>query len=746
MNIHKKDSRIIAVLLVALVLQILALLWHMNLLPWTKDHADSSAQQWAGKIISVQKDLQRRGQNSLIWEGSREDEKLYFYDSLLTLKESEAIIELQNETRITIGENTLISIEPPQKDKSQEIIVQFSKGRFSARNPYNRTQVKEERLSFTLDAGSEVEISKDNDNYTEIDVKKGGIQLEVGGKKTTIEENKWVAIDRGVITQKELDTELAWFQAPAKRHYIRGNSLDLNFEWMGEATDLQIKAKNGEEKIHSLSAQQKKMNLNFQVGEYQIRLMGDNKMGPNFVLQVWQAPSLHLLKPEPRNRISFEEQRFIWTPLHGTASYELRLIGAHTNELVNSQDNEARVEFDKEDDVLWEVWGVDSDGFKIPPAYKYPLYIRESPFAPPKLYQPQAVPPKSSQNSWQNIWMNFLIPKAFAQKSMAMGALLTWQSIPGADLYIVEISDSKDFRRLIHSQEVNTNKYIFRNLSASEKLYWRVAAGSSSGRMGVFSDPDLLTLVELSTIIENQDSKPEPKPEPKRKKQAVTKKVPVKKSAPPPPARAIKPKEVQPEVPFALSRTWIWASSGYGLATLTMDTGSKVNLSGVKPLALGLQMDFQWSFNRNLRLLTHLSQNTYTPKPAPLYPFQSDIENFELSVRALTYKTDSLWIYGLQSSLLPSPQQIDFERVDLTTQLALGPVFGINLETDNFEYLGLLSALVAKESVTVNSLHRFIYKANSWWFVGAELEAYFSLSQKKSLQTYDGRILTGFEF
>ncbi len=742
MNIHKKDSRIIAVLLVALVLQILALLWHLNLLPWTKDHTDSSDQQWAGKIISVQKDLQRRGQNSLIWEGSREDEKLYFYDSLLTLKESEAVIELQNETRITIGENTLISIEPPQKDKSQEITVQFSKGRFSARNPFNKTQVKEDRLSFTLDAGSEVEISKDNDNYTEIDVKKGGILLEVGGKTTTIENNKWVAIDGGVITQKELDTELEWLDAPPKRHYIRGNSLEIDFKWKGEARFLQIKDKNGDEKIHPISALQKEMSLKFKTGEYQIRLMGDNTMGPNFVLQVWPAPLLHLLKPEPRNRIAFEEQRFIWTPLQGTASYELRIIGAHTNKLIKSQDNEARFEFDKEDDVLWEVWGVDSDGFKIPPAYRYPLFIRESPFAPPKLFQPQAVPPKNSQNNWQNIWIDFLIPKAYAQKSEPMGALLTWQSIPGADLYIVEISDSKDFRRLIHSQEVNTNRYIFTNLSASEKLYWRVAAGSSSGRMGVFSDPDLLTLVELSTIKENL----KPKQKPKIKKQMAVVKDTTKVTALPPLVKPKKYEVIHPEVPFALSRTWVWVSAGYGLANLTTETGSNVNLNGIKPFHLGLQMDFQWGFKRNLQLLTHFSQNTYTPKPLPLYPFQTDIENLELSVRILSHKTDSLWIFGLHGSLLPSPQQIDFETVDLTTELAVGPTFGINWNLGHFEYLVLLSALVPKQSVIMNSLHRFTFKANSWWFVGAELEASFSMSQKRSLQTYDGRILTGFEF
>jgi len=736
MNIHKRDSRIIAFLLIALVLQIVALLRHLNLLPWTIDPADPSEQQWAGKIISVQKDLQRRAQNSLIWEGSREDEKLYFYDSLLTLKESEAIIELQNKTRITIGENTLISIEPPLKDKSQEITVQFSKGRFTARNPYNKTQVKEKRLRFTLDAGSEVEISKDNDNFTEIDVKKGGIQLEVGGKKTFIDENKWVSIDGDKVTQKELDKQLVWVNPPEKRQYIRSSDIEITFEWMGDAKGIKIKNKEGVVNYQDLAIEQKKKSLRFPSGEYQIRLLGHDKLGPSFILQIWKAPLLHLLKPEPRNRIAFEEQRFIWTPLSEAASYELHIRGAATSELLQSQDNEARFQFHTEDDVFWEVWGVDSEGFKIPPAYRYPLFIRESPFAPPKLFQPQAVPPKSSQNNRQNIWFELFFPRAFAQEIKPMGALLTWQSIPGADLYVVEISDNKDFRKLIHSQEVKTNKYIFTNLSASEKLYWRVAAGSSSGRMGVFSDPDLLTLVELSTIEEVKKPKP--------KKQSSVKNVdptPVPK-----PVKLAQPVVAEPDVPFALSRTWIWGSAGYGLANLTTTASSNVNLLGIKPLALGLQMDFQWNSKWNLRLLTHLSQNAYTPEPAPLFPFQTDIKNFELSLRALTYKKDSFWIMGIQATLLPLAKQIDFERVDLNTQIALGAVAGLNWQIEDFDYLGLLSVLVPEGSVTLNSLHRLIYKANSWWFIGAELEVYLSAGERNRLRTYDGRILTGFEF
>jgi hypothetical protein len=763
MGFNFRDNNIIFALLVLLTVQILVLLWHMDLLPGLNTANKIHNQQIAGKILNFENKLKRRGHNSLIWEGSKEGQALFYNDSILTLSQSQAKIELENQTQLTIGENTLITIEPPSTSQQTDIKIKFNKGSFNARNPHNKTLIENEDMGIIIEKGSDIEISKMENGSTEIEIRQGVLNLVKNGENISLQKDQVVSIHQSELTKRQISERLKWSAPIQGRHYTHNQTHSLELQWQGQAKTLQITDGEGKEESVDIVGLQA-IRHTFSRGNYRLRLVNDETVSQSRNIQIWQAPQLHLLDPRPRDRMHPGQIHFSWTPTIGASAYIFSAKGQSTQIEQEVTGTSVLIEFPNEDDIQWEVKAKDTDGVTIPANYHYPLYIRKNPFAPPKLHQPKVAPKeaKYSQPLWR-FFCQLLLPNANASETSGLAALLSWDPVPGADFYVIEISNSDDFRTLIHTEHISMSQLIFSDKGSKPKLYWRVAAGSKQGQMGIFSEPALLewkTLEEIdlatgktqaqakknqAVIEKTQDENlslpntPAHSTPPGKNKQMPTTATPPKKSSPPstsPPRKLIQVQSF---------RLW-WAPQWSINQIHAGDTKSQ--LSGLQEMGLGSQLDLSLTQSHDLLILFNMQQMNFEPDPPPNYPFQSDVNSYQASVRLLGQRhgVGTAWLWGASLFMLPGIQRVDYESVDLIQQTGFGLQTGLRSRWNSFEYIGLLGAHTVGPDWGINILQQVIYQPNSYIIIGAEIEGTTYFDQQQDSLLLQLRALFGIQF
>lgn len=689
MNWKLSDSKIIGLLVIVLVAQIMVLLWHLDILKLNKSTVVRTDDQ-AGVILSVSNSVQHRPMDSLVWEKSEKEQPLFYNDSVLTLSQSNAIVRLKNETQIALQENTLITIEPPQVEKPNEIRVQFSQGTLSARNPYQKAEITTEKFSLSLSANSDVQIFKDQSDQIEVQVKKGEAELTVDGKKSVISEDSVASISGSEVKEKSLSHALQFEKTYKNRVYTHSEEAKISLDWKGQAQ--WIIFHNHEKKRIKIPIEQNRTrhDFNLKLGSHRFFLANENQRSEAITIEVWKAPIIHLVSPRPRDRVKQGQTHFIWTQNPSVRTYELKINGKANPILKNIEQNSIQVSFDKDDDLYWEVWGKDKDGYTIPPSYNYKLYIRENPFSAPKIKQ------HNIQESNASHWLEqFFIPSAYANDLKT--TYLSWQPIEGADFYLIEISDSMEFRNLILKKEVNNPEFIWNQFDKSKKLYWRVAAGDNSGRMGVFSEPLAVKLipapkkevpkqknpVKAKQIEKVTQSPPVPKPEPKA---IIT----------PPAKRKVKQKKKVAELPLFREFNIAWTPM-FSVKKFKEDESVTANLNGGLLVNFKLQADFNWSNQSFLRSHLYFRSGQFQPDPPERYPFQDNISTSDI-LASFVRKTDSSnWGFGIEIDQLSFVERVELERVQSTSRL----LYGLNLEYDGsfwqLNYRGHLALIMGDQ-------------------------------------------------
>lgn len=186
------------------------------------------------------------------------------------------------------------------------------------------------------------------------------------------------------------------------------------------------------------------------------------KTGDNFIVQ---EPILVLPK---HNSIADFPIRFAWTPSAGAIKYKIQ-ISENSNFTA----------------ILRNVEVVN------------PEYIFE--ISNPKEYYYWRVKAFTTYDSskWSDNWIvkpynpfqkiNLISPKN-GELQVRTTDTLTWQSIIGADFYILEIATDKDFADIVVSElKTQTNKYIFSGFTKGKQYFWRVKC-SIKDRENVWSN------------------------------------------------------------------------------------------------------------------------------------------------------------------------------------------------------------------------------------------------------------------
>ncbi|MGE4133353.1 MAG: FecR domain-containing protein [Bdellovibrionales bacterium] len=497
---RQKDILILVSLLLAIAIELFLLLAHSGVISLRRSIAHVGGEP-AGHITRLHNQLRRRSLNSLIWEEPFEAETIYFHDSILTLKESHAAVELNNGAEVDLMENTLITIEPVEEMGSGEITLRFMRGSVQARNSFQKSKINADQWSVSLGRDTDVELRAVDDGQFEVQVLKGSAAVDQGANSQLLTENSIMRLAPDGPKTWLKTTELAWENPKgSKRIYTHEGHHALTVSWSGEAKQVVLQTLGAEERKFPISPGQKTFLLDLPIGQHRLFVRADQKTSDALDIQVWRAPVIHLVSPLPRNRETLDKPvEFIWQKMAGMKSYRLKLIDAKGTRDIDAPENSLEVRFDQEEDVQWFVEGIDEDGNEIPTLYRNPLFLRQNPFAPPKLKAPKVRLPaaeKPQPGAW--IW-NLLMPSAQAEEKI-YEAIFKWEPVDGANQYAIEISESEDFRQPLINTVTKQPEFVWKGFKLKQ-YYWRVAAGHTSGRMGIFSEPVQIDLRQVDGIL-----------------------------------------------------------------------------------------------------------------------------------------------------------------------------------------------------------------------------------------------------
>ncbi|MDH5655969.1 MAG: FecR family protein, partial [Spirochaetia bacterium] len=128
-----------------------------------------------GKIIYKSKTSQRRQNARVIWSNVEKETPIYNFDTIRTEDLSEAVIELNDGTRIALEENTMVVVSFSRKETN----INFTKGTVRALQKYNDSEINIKAGNKEIKAtevGNLVLSSKNGRDFTAVS-KKGKLTI-----------------------------------------------------------------------------------------------------------------------------------------------------------------------------------------------------------------------------------------------------------------------------------------------------------------------------------------------------------------------------------------------------------------------------------------------------------------------------------------------------------------------------------------------------------------------------------------
>lgn len=697
------DRTIIAGLIVLLIVELGLLVMHLS---WGgfRPRTNDKEVIVAGVVEKNENELHRRSLNSLVWEKSNTKDSLYYHDSVLTLAQSTATLRLFKDTDVNLSENTLVTIEPPEQNRTGEIRLKFYRGGFRARNPLASTQVESESWSMQIKTGSDIDLRQVDDKNFELTVKQGHVDLNNGTTTTAVTDEQVLRIEGTNVQKMEMREELKWLQPPPKRIYTHDQNINVVLKWQGgEPKQIVRQTLSQPEQVVELEAGETKYALSLPLGYHRLFLRADGATSAAMDIEVWTAPVLHLLSPLPRNRIKTEtDTAFMWTWPPGVANFNFQLQGGRLNENYLAEKNALTTKFSEEDDVEWSVWAHDKEGYEIPPLYTYPLYIREQPLAAPKLKGPEVRKPANDKGAsfWWKMW-NIILPQARAEEDVEFQALFSWEPVIGADHYVIEISETSDFRKPLVTEKVLKPEYTWNKVQL-KSYFWRVAAGAKKGRLGFFSDPQEADL-----------SKPQIEGV---KVKAVAKKieelpaVPVVKPIVAPPVKSEEP----PRKPFFARKLLDWKPS-FSVIKGSAPQSVTVNLKGIHLTSFALQLEKNLG-ESVLETTLDYARFSFQPEPKNKFPFQKNLSWSELQLAFMWRKTGGHIGFGAFVWQTTKFGRTDLEAINNTEVTMFGPSLQAMWKWNSIEYIGNYSGAFFGSSTGLSTEQKLRWQLNKWSF------------------------------
>lgn len=614
-------------------------------------------------MVEPQSTVKRKAIDSIIWEDSTAKSSLYFRDTVLTLENSSARMKLVGDVDLKLHENTLILLEPVIESEADILKVRFYKGDLKSNNRQRRLAIGAGDWAIEARPGSDLSLRTLSNGQLEVELATGNAEIKnrkTGEKEDLLSQTKIVVSETTIQSQQKISDKLSFENLP-QRIYSHDFPIEVELAVRGPAEELRVVDRLTREKRIPISNSSIRLQLN--PGLHSLSLEGaDDQTSPTFSVEVLPAPRLRSLHPLPRDRkLASTPTLFSWIPNSELHLY--RLVIVSSDDLTKSEQIETPLshnEISRMEPGLyyWKIEGIDASGYTIPAPYQLPLYLLTDPLEAPRLQKPiERIPAEKNGalNQFrflEKLW-SWLVPSAHAN-TLARNQrqiILSWYPVEGADHYIIEISSDPGFLKPEVVEKVKHHEFKWKSFQV-KNYYWRVAGGTEDGRMGIFSEPEVFDVANLTTSAEKgvrvaETSAPKEELAP-----------PPKTPAPPTPSE---PKRALPENKLRAAYEidyWVHDQQTADFDQLQFRGGSD----------LSLKAEYEFNFGeRRIEVLGRISQLTWTPENLPFQkPVKTNI--FDLKVE----KRDPTWGWGLSYRHSPRFFRADLEAVDAKAYSSFG--------------------------------------------------------------------------
>lgn len=738
------DKWLAAVAAIILILCALLLLDDLKVIELNITTKKQNSGISVGRIKHFQNDVKRRSSDDILWSRSQQDEELYIYDSILTLSDSQAVLELFGNSKIELSENTLIVIEPSPSGKDNQIRLRFKRGSIGSRSLNGKAEIASEDWEITLDTASEFNIRRTDLESVEVEVKSGQAIVRRGDSTQTVTKDNALVLKSDKAETVQINPELKWKEQERLRLYAHGNKADRTLSWAGPAKTIEVSQTDGNKKILPVENLPFQTNQEFESGLYFLRLSDGIKYSPLLRVEVNRAPTIHLYYPLPRDRvITKSETTFSWKRVPIATRFRLDIARDRGfTEIQSSFETEKtnlKINFEELGRFYWRVVGFDSDGFEIPAPYSNEIFFVEDPFEAPGMNGPREPSGAFLFRLPLPIKMWFsLIDSAFARPKKKNNVEFGWRSVKGSDGYWLEIDDDPYFQSPEIMERVRKNSFVWKN--APKKLvYWRVAA-DSKGRMGLFSPVQKADLSSLSNrkpagdftvmVLKERQELAEPPPPPV----IDTPLDPAPNEPPPEPVVETKPQEVPiKEDPLPPQWGYVWYGFGYSNRTMSNNTIDSVKVSSFDALNFGGAFETQIS-NTTFKIKHFLAWDQWKVKDKKTYAFQSEISDFEGSLSLLMDIKERRWFSGLKIKRALGIERKGYEEFGAAPEYFGGPTMEYVTHSGRWKILSQASLLIGDGGFgfDASGLARYSTPYLQGAFFGLQVDYEYSAAKTKN--------------
>lgn len=432
--------------------------------------------QQVGTLTFKRRTAERKFSGSTLWQGMDASVPVYNMDSIRTAADSEATITLNDGTRISLEDNTMIVLNFVEDQPT----IDFGYGSMQAQaTGESDIDIKSGDSTISL-ADSEARISGSEDEL-ELQVQKGEARLKKGEEEQRVQENEVAGLQGNEVTVEKNPLTLV-SPADQSRFFTAESRQSVAFNWQADGPVLlQVASDRG---FSQIVAQARKnggpTGAAVGPGIYYWRIVQDGKSSPIRRFAVYQQEAPVLQMPIGGSEFVYRDEaplvQFLWSRLDGVTSY--RIIVSTNRNLSSPVINEQLV--------------VNSISRNLGPGTYYwqvqPISATENAatnstigsFTVTQKAQVAAPIPLSPVN-------NTFVEAVIRSKGLAF----TWKKDGEVSSVQFQLASDAGFNNVIASSNERGNVYRFNGELRPGTYYWRLTGeGFESSRVASFTVAD----------------------------------------------------------------------------------------------------------------------------------------------------------------------------------------------------------------------------------------------------------------
>ncbi|NQZ02412.1 MAG: hypothetical protein HRT45_17270, partial [Bdellovibrionales bacterium] len=325
------EKTILPLMIVAFVFELFLFAADLGLIstPWS-DRPQATKQSVIGKVSWKRQSVQTKSRDSILWQSSDKGEPLYSFDSVLTLKNSSAKLQLEGNIQIDLQENTLVVLEPQEKSDAQTFRIQFYKGDLRSKTGARRLAMQSGSWTVEAKPNTDLALKTLNSGRLSLEVRSGGasVQKGTGENSTQISSGTRLELSESRIEeQQSLTKNLQWsLKSLMINHYAFEFPVDFNLVWQGPAESLIAHNTRGDEIRYPVSSTDSNKLLSLDPGTWNFRLVNQQGTSQTLSVNLYPARKTKHIYPLPRSRADLKQElNFSWAPHPDAVAYMISL-------------------------------------------------------------------------------------------------------------------------------------------------------------------------------------------------------------------------------------------------------------------------------------------------------------------------------------------------------------------------------------------------------------------------------------